>query len=145
MVRTSGFHPDNMGSIPVGDVNETLAITAKVFCFSINYFYYDVDKDPSTTLRDPGRKLCSLDAGASHNFRPKNCMRNSCIGGPFGFAQGPWAKAGVSEPVLQDCWACRSILQLSFDPNILLQYLKYRLCQRNTATMSLYFILLRQK
>ena len=53
MVRTSGFHPDNMGSIPVGDVNETLAIAAKVFYFSINYFYYDVDKDPSTTLRDP--------------------------------------------------------------------------------------------
>ena len=36
----------------MGDVNETLAITAKIF-FSINYFYYDVDKDPSTTLRDP--------------------------------------------------------------------------------------------
>ena len=33
VVRTSGFHPDNMGSIPVGDVNETLAITAKVFLF----------------------------------------------------------------------------------------------------------------
>ena len=67
-----------------------------------------------------GESICSLDAGACYNFRPKNCMRNSCIGmlsvfriaersrsilqllafsgpfdrlrGPF-FAQGSWAKA----------------------------------------------------
>ena len=37
--------------------------------------------DPSTSLRDPGRKPCFLDAGTFHNFRPKNSWGNSCIGG----------------------------------------------------------------
>ncbi len=36
---------------------------------------------PSTSLRDPGRKPCLLDAGTFHNFRPKNSQGNSCIGG----------------------------------------------------------------
>ena len=72
---------DHSHSIPVGDVNETLAITAKVFCFSINYFYYDVDKDPSTTLRDPGRK---------QGFQGLCCR----IAEPV---------RRIAEPVLQDC------------------------------------------
>ena len=40
---------------------------------------------PSTSLRDPGRKPCSLDAGTCPDFRPKNCLGNSCIGGLVNF------------------------------------------------------------
>ena len=36
--------------------------------------------DPSTGSGILGESICSLDAGACYIFRPKNCMRNSCIG-----------------------------------------------------------------
>ena len=79
---------DHSHSIPVRDVNETLAITAKIF-FSINYFYYDVDKDPSTTLRDPVW-LMLRDLWRKQGFQGLCCR----IAEPV---------RRIAEPVLQDC------------------------------------------
>lgn len=58
VVRTSGFHPDNMGSIPVGDAKDL--DTFKVFfCFKVNQIETFLDKK---TFPDclPGNKSFML-------------------------------------------------------------------------------------
>ena len=42
MVRTSGFHPDNMGSIPVGDVENPNRDDWDFFCSNI--FFLEISQ-----------------------------------------------------------------------------------------------------